>query len=108
MPYATIFWIGERKQRPTDPPHEIPADACVQELGLRRTHYLGSEPPNIPSDNPRLDDYRDAHGTAVNLKGDDTPPGWIPGWYVIPSIDLPLERARVVLQKYPVIDWGDW
>jgi hypothetical protein len=108
MPYVSVFWTGKRKQRPTDPPHDVPAAACVEELGLRRTHYVGPEPPFTPSGNPSLDDYRDAYGTAINLKGDDAPTEWTPGWYVIPVIDLPLERARAVLQKYPVIDWGDW
>lgn len=108
MPYVSLIWEGEPPQRPTDRPRSIPVTVCISELGLRRAHFHGQDPPKIPSSNPQLDAFREPHGVAVNLKGDDAPPGWRAGWYLIPSMDLPVQQARTILERFPVTDWDNW
>ncbi len=108
MAYVTLIWAGRRRQRGSDPPHEVPADTCMSTLGLRQEHYSGEKPPYIPSENPLMDDFREPHGVAVHLQTDETPPGWRPGWYVIPSADLPVDTARTVLAGYPVTPLDSW
>lgn len=108
MPYVSLVWEGRPPQRPSDPPRSVPVAACISELGLRQTHYYGADPPRIPSGNPQLDAYRDPIGVAVNLKGDDALGGWPPGWYLIPAADLPIQKAKVTLEKYPATGWDNW
>ena len=105
MAYVTLLWEGHPPQRRTDPPWSVPAGDCVGRLGLRRGHFTGRRPPEIPSVNPRLDPYRAPGGVAVNLKGDEAPSGWSAGWYLILRTDLPLDRARTILVEYPETDW---
>jgi len=108
MPYASLIWAGRRRQRNTDPPHEVPVDACIGELGLAQRHYLGATPPFIKSPNPALDDYREAFGVAVHLTEAEVPDGWQAGWYVIPSTDLTVDAARRVLGQYPLTPRDPW
>jgi hypothetical protein len=86
----------------------VPVAECIGELGLRQSHYYGQNPPKIATDKPQLDAFREAYGVAVNLKGDDALPGWQSGWYLIPSSDLPIQKARTLLEKYPVTSWDNW
>lgn len=109
MAYVSVIWEGAHPQNIlTDPPRDVPVADCIGRLRLNRDHYFSPGPPKIPSDNPKLDGFRDPHGVAVNLKGDDAPQGWRPGWYVVPAKDLPLREARTVLAQYPAIDPGDY
>lgn len=108
MPYAALIWAGRRRQRNTDPPHEIPMDACIAELGLAPRHYIGETPPFIKSPNPALDDYREAFGVAVHVTVDEAPESWQPGWYVIPSNDLAIDAARRVLGQFPLTPRDPW
>jgi hypothetical protein len=109
MSYVTLIFEGAKPQRATEPPRLVPTDKCIGELGLRKHHYSSQNPPKIPSsENPHLDDFREAHAVAVHLTGDDAPPGWPAGWYVIPQSDIPIRRAREILAKYPKTDWENW
>lgn len=108
MSYVTVIWAGRRRQRNSDPPREVPAEDCLTRLGLRQDHYSGERPPYIASSNVRLDDVRAPYGVAVHLRAEETPPGWKPGWYVIPSAALDTEAARAVLTGYAVTEMDSW
>lgn len=75
----------------------------MSELGLRQSHYYGQTPPELKSDAPQLDPFREALGLAVYLTRSEAPPGWLAGWYLIPN-----QKGRGVLENYPVADWHEW
>ena len=101
MATVRFVWEGDRAQGTGTESHTIPLDVCIKELGLKQSHYWGPEIPRVQSDNPRLDDYRDARGVVVNLQADEAPPGWKPGWYLIPIPPAHLQKVRDVFDRHP-------
>ncbi len=101
MATVRFVWEGNRAQGAGTELHTIPIDVCIRELGLHQDNYWGREIPTMMSDNPRLDDYRDARGVVVNLKADEAPPGWKPGWYLILIPPANLQKVRDLFDRYP-------
>lgn len=106
MAYVSLWREG--KQPTVGPPRHIPACDCIQRLHLSQYQYRGEVPPKVLGSKPDLDSVREPNGTVVHLTRQEVPHGWLAGWYMISSTDLPVHEARRLLEQYPKAEPDAW
>jgi hypothetical protein len=104
MAVASLFWKGDSPTK--TPARTVPIKVCMSDLGLQQSHYRSESPPKSPPE--RMEGYRGPWGVVVKMGADDMVPGWQQGYYLIPfSASLSAQKAKSILEKYPVTGWGD-
>lgn len=90
---AKIWFVREGRQPTLGDPIEKSLKWCIEKLGLQKSDWKSSKPPENESTKPHLDSYRPFTAVDVEVSDDDVVSmlGWKTGFY---RLSLPLQEVR--------------